>query len=439
MGLEQVNKTTTQLVAGKEVAGKGAAGESFHGWKLVTAILVLLTFSSGLSFYNHTVILNALAERPGFTVESASLAVSLFFIAAGFTGLLVARMLERFDPRWCLTAGALASAAALASLSWVDNLWHLYAVYILFGAGFAASSLIPATTLVSRWFSQRRAMALSVASTGLSLGGVLVTPLCAALVDHMGLVSAAPMMGLLYLLGVIPVSWMWVRSDPESMGQRPDGAARPLDAEGKASPLHIDGVAFQDARRGRLFWCLSTAYVFLMMAQVGGIAHQLGLAREQLSESQTTLALAVLPVASIVGRLVGGWMLDHTGIRKFAITMMVVQIGSLSLLSAGFTPLTLVAGLALFGVSVGNLLMLHPLLIATAFGLKAYARIFSLSNLMSSWGTACGPALLGLMYGISGGHYSLSYAAAAVCGLVGLGLFLAGGPIRKPDAEGAVV
>ena len=49
----------------------------YYGWKIVAAILFTLTFSSGLSFYNHSIYLNALAATPAFTVESASIAVSL--------------------------------------------------------------------------------------------------------------------------------------------------------------------------------------------------------------------------------------------------------------------------------------------------------------------------------------------------------------------------
>ena len=63
----------------------------YYGWKIVAAILVLLTFSSGLSFYNHAIYLNALADRPIFTVQSVSVAVSIFFFSGGITGLGGAR------------------------------------------------------------------------------------------------------------------------------------------------------------------------------------------------------------------------------------------------------------------------------------------------------------------------------------------------------------
>lgn len=413
----------------------------YYGWKIVFAILAQLTFTSGLSFYNHAIYLNALAANPNFDVQTASFAVSLFFLSGGVTGLWVAKWVQDYDPRICISVGAIISCFALSSLAFVQEIWQLYLAFMFFGVGFSASSLIPATTMVTRWFHRKRAMALSIASTGLSLGGVVLTPLCVLLVKSVGFEFAAPLMGLLYIIGVIPITWIWLRASPESMGLLPDGDEPSTTAtteqvleESKTgaapSGRGSDGITFKQARGTRFFWGISIAYIFLMMAQVGGIAHQYGLARELLSEAQTAVAVAILPIASIVGRLIGGWLIDRMSIRLFAIGIMILQATSLSLLALGVNVVTLCIGLALFGASVGNLLMLQPLLIAEAFGIREYARIFSVANLMSSWGTAAGPAVLGLAFAANANLYSLSYWIAAFAGAVGLILFLSGGKLR---------
>ena len=279
-------------------------------------------------------------------------------------------------------------------------------------------------------------MALSIASTGLSLGGVILTPLSILMVDSLGFKVAAPLIGIIYLLGVIPVSWIFLRASPESLGLLPDGERaerHPPDNHSIGIDSESDGLSFREALRGRFFWALSLAYIFLMAAQVGGIAHQYGLVREQLSESETAIAVAILPVFSIIGRLIGGWIVEQISIRKFAIVMMFLQAFSLSLLSLGYSVVTLCIGLAIFGASVGNLLMLQPLLIAEAFGVRDYAKIFSLSNLMSSCGTAMGPAVLGVIYAASSNFYQLPYTAAAMSGAIGLSLFIFGGKIIKQN------
>lgn len=411
----------------------------FYGWKIVIAILVQLTFNSGLSFYNHAIYLNALAENGAFDVQTASSAVSVFFLSAGLTGLLVARWVRDYDPRISITVGSVLAGLAMAALPRIETLWQLYAVYIVFGMGFSASGLIPATTLVTRWFQRRRAMALSIASTGLSLGGVVLTPLSVLLVDRFGFDTAAPLLGLIFVIGVVPITAYLLRPEPAAMGLSVDGdevtPEEDSNGDNEMTPVHEVGISFSDALHGRFFWAVSFAYVFLMMAQVGGIAHQYGLAREQLTEAETAIAVAILPVASIIGRLIGGWLVDRMSIRVFAIGMMILQAVSLSLLAGGFSVITLCIGLFLFGSSVGNLLMLQPLLIAEAFGVRDYARIFSVSNLMTSFGTSIGPALLGVAYAASNSLYAVPYFVAAGAGLFGLCLFLTGGSLEQVRAS----
>ena len=91
-------------------------------------------------------------------------------------------------------------------------------------------------------------MALSIASTGLSLGGVILTPLSILMVDSLGFDIAAPLIGVIYLFGVVPVSWMFLRVSPESMGLLPDGQkSESKQAYGRSGGTESedDGISFE--------------------------------------------------------------------------------------------------------------------------------------------------------------------------------------------------
>ncbi|WP_460233150.1 MFS transporter [Aurantivibrio plasticivorans] len=411
----------------------------FFGWKVALALLVILTFTSGLSFYNHAVFLDAFAKEGLFNLEDASLAVTIFFLSSGFAGLWIGKVIDRVDPRVLISIGAALSCLALIGVRYSDALWQLYLSYSLFGAGFSAAGLLPATTLITRWFVRRRAVALSVASTGLSLGGILVTPPCAALVEAWGLRAATPVFGLVFLIGIIPTAWLWLRPYPADMNLLPDGDKpineKPVTLEttlNTSSTKIANGISYSDAKHQRFFWGVSLSFILLMLAQVGGIAHQYGLAKQLLSETQTALAVAILPTASIIGRLAGGWLIGLMSLRVFALNIMFLQVFALTLLATDYAPFTLCLGLACFGITVGNLLMLQPLLIAEAFGPRDYAKIFSFASLLSSWGTAAGPMVLGLAFSFSG-SYGGAYWLAALAGLIGLIIFIWGGPLRRAN------
>ena len=398
----------------------------YYGWKIVAALFVILIFSSGFGFYNHAVMLQALIADKALPITVASTAVSIFFLSSGLVGLLVSSAIEKYDIRYVITGGAVVAAVSLLAIAYVETAWQLFFCYSLFGIGFCASGLLPATTLVTRWFETKRAIALSVTSTGLSVGGVLITPMSALLIEHRGIEFSVGIFATIYFLGTVPVCWWVLKDDPADIGLTADG--HKLDESGI---VIVHGETLTSAMKGRYFWGLSLAYVFLMLAQVGGIAHHYGIVGKYLSGEEAAMALGVIPIASIIGRLLGGYLLGYFNSKMFSIVMMILQSVSLASLSSASTVPLFIISLALFGITIGNLLMLQPLLIAETFGRREYSRIYSASNFMSTLGVAAGPLLMGIIYQQLE-SYESAYLVASLAGVLGLFIFLYAISQREP-------
>ncbi|HEX5477472.1 MAG TPA: hypothetical protein VFX09_06425, partial [Burkholderiales bacterium] len=242
------------------------------------------------------------------------------------------------------------------------------------------------------------------------------------------LAGAAPWLGLVFFAGVVPATLLLVRANPGSMGLMPDGARRP---EGDLSARATPGVSFSVARRSRFFIGITASYVFALGAQVGAIAHVFRLASTRSDAGTATVVVALLASASMAGRLGGGWLLLRAAsARGFALALVLVQAAALVFLALATTKAMLYGGAVLFGLSVGNVLMMQPLLLAEAFGTRDYGRIYSTSQFVTVLGVASGPALIGLLYEASGG-YTAAYLAAAGASLVGFAILLASGGARR--------
>ena len=187
----------------------------FPGWRVVTGCFIVLAVTSGLGFYGLAVYLNAFSRERGWNVAAISAATTLFFLVGGAVGVLVARLIARYDVRWVIVGGGVLGGVSLAALGQVQSVWQLYLAYSVFAVGFAAAGLVPVTTVVTRWFHLRRSVALSVASTGLSLGGVVITPAMKWMLDEYGLRAGTPWLGLLWAVVVIPVTLFMILPDPQ--------------------------------------------------------------------------------------------------------------------------------------------------------------------------------------------------------------------------------
>jgi MFS family permease len=401
-------------------------GRTFYGWYVAYALCLVSTTTAGLAFYNISVLLDALVTERGFPVAVASFATGLFFVASGTAGVLAGYLIDRIDARLVVIASACVSALALGCVGLLHEAWHLYAFYLVFGFAFGGCGLVPISTIVARWFNVRRPQALALASTGLSLGGVVLTPLSALAIKQLGLSGAAPWLGLAFFLGVVPATALVVRARPQAMGLEPDGVERRSDG----APIALPGVPFARAWRSHYYAALTGAYVFVMGAQVGGIAHIYRLANTRADEHVAAIAVAVFAAVSLAGRLASGWLLMRVSLRRFSLALMTSQAVALAVLAHAASGAGILAGTALFGLTAGTLLMMQQLLLADAFGTREYGRIYSVSMLLTVAGVAGGPTLVGLISETTGG-YTLAFLAIAAASLLGCAIMAFAGPPRR--------
>ena len=181
-------------------------------------------------------------------------------------------------------------------------------------------------------------------------------------------------------------------------------------------PPPVTGVDFHIAVRSRYFLCVTAAYVLVMAAQVGGISHLVKLASERSRQADRGprdvghgRRIGRRPAVRRVDRDPGADDGLHRRPRRDARAGAPVA-GAGSTAAPGCSLLA-----AFFGITIGNLLMLQPLLIAEAFGVRDYARIYSRSQFVSTLGVAFGPLLLGVVHDAVDGYVLPVHAAGDAC------------------------
>jgi len=401
----------------------------FPGGWVLGACFTLLTISSGLGFYGLAVYLQAFSRELGWSVSSISLATTFFFFVGGVSGIPIAKFIAKNDVRIMIVGGAILASLALFSMRFVEHRWQLFVVYCFYALGWSACGMGPVTTVVTRWFQVRRASALAIASTGLSMGGIVVTPFIKWILDSRGIYDGSPWLALIWFFGTVPVTLLLLRAFPQTYGWMPDGArAAPGDV------ANISGTPLTDAVRSRFFRAITFGYIFALGAQVGGALQLVKLVEERTDRSTATLATIVLSTMSIVSRFAAGRIIPKLNMTKFTVGLAAMQGVSLASLGLINNRIGLLVAIGSFGVTIGNMVMMQSLLLAERFGVRDYPRIAARSGLISFSGTALGPLLLGWLYDVAGGYRS-SYLAAGICSLFGALLFSLAGPASVSSVE----
>ena len=117
----------------------------------------------------------------------------------------------------------IAIAVALAGIGYlmlagVHSYAMLLVVYMgIISLSYQAGFMDATMALANTWFIRKRALAMSITSGSIALGGALLTPLLAYVVHSWGWRTASIAAGVAFLLAGLPLSLLIHRS-PESLG-----------------------------------------------------------------------------------------------------------------------------------------------------------------------------------------------------------------------------
>ncbi len=435
----EVDDTDASLPRRHPPAARLFPSSLFYGWAIAVAVASLMLVAAGIGYYGLAVFLNPLQEEHGWSNASVSGAASLYFVTSGLTAAFFGPRVDRRGPMGYMTVGFLLVAGAAALIGFVEELWQLYAVYLLMALGFGMSSNVAVNAIMTRWFMVRRARAMSVSSTGISLGGVILAPVGAWLVDQGGLALAGPVMGAMVLVVTLPVLWGVIAFDPRQMGLHPDGQdPRVSLAQTRArmdAASQLRRWTIPQAMRTVPFWAVLAAFTLVLISQTGFVIHQIAFLEERLgSRSAAAFALSTTAFGSIVARLVVGLFADRIDKRWLTVALFVLQASAILLVLRVDGTVATYALTLTFGFTIGNIYMMQSLLVSEIFGMVSFGAVFGIVALAGQAGSGLGPFAVGFLEDRSGG-YDLPFTVAALVTYAAAALVLLARPVGPPTTE----
>lgn len=278
--------------------------------------------------------------------------------------------------------------------------------------GLAATGHVVASAVVTRWFSRRRATALSVLGGASMAGMSLLVPVVMGLILAVGWRATYGVIGAGLLALMLPLAVWVVRDSPESMGLAPDGDAAEAGTGPAPATERTDvGAAVQTVPFWQLAGALSTCGFTMSLLSAHGVPM---LTDHGYRPMVASWALGVLGGSSVAFALGLGALADRIGCRP---VLAWIYGGRAFVVAALFLvrddPAALMGVAVLGGATMGGTFAMTSALTATIFGRYSVGSVFGTMFLIHQTGAALGSWLGGALFEATGG-YGAAFAAGAV-------------------------
>jgi MFS family permease len=388
----------------------------YYGWVMVGVVSAMRVFGGGLHGYGFTVFFLPVSQDLGLNRAQTSLAFSLARAEGAIEAPIIGYLVDRLGPRPLMVAAAVLAGIGYISLSWVNGYWGFLAVYLgLISLAYSAGFIQTPMVVANNWFIRRRARAMTVVGSAVTIGGTLITPLLAAVVTGWGWRWGAFWVGCTFLFVCVPLSLI-VKRSPESIGLRPDGDL-PANNFSAATlrpsmPALQDDVSARDALKTLAFWSLALSMLARVGTQSTMMVHFIPImVWKGMTQERAAVLLSMFALLNLFFHFFLGWIADRVNKPRLLSLWMLLPMSALVLLLSGESMLSL----WLFAILFSTLDAAFPVTWATTgdfFGRKFFATIRGNMTFFYMWGSALGPVIAGYLY-----DRTQSYSAA-LCGLL---------------------
>jgi MFS family permease len=383
-----------------------SAETRFFRWIILICAFLILFVSNGMTLGGLTVfdleLLRALETSSGQQVALAELKFRdlIMFVVAGTLGIAGGWLADRIGVKPPFIAGLALLALCNFVYSRVDSLLDIYWIHAGLGLVLVLCGLMLNVYLISRWFEQKRGLAIGLVLAGTSLGNAVFPQLNTWLLESYGWREAFELLALIPL-ALLPLVIFVVRTAPP--GQPGAGDTSNSDTVKAAA---LSGYTLTEALRGRNFWMLSTIAFCTFYSIIAMSATTFTFLRvENYSPQISATGVTVLFIGGLVGKIISGQLAESLGRKRVLLTSLgLMFIGAIGLVVAVIQKgeFFVWVGLVGFGFGWGGIYTLIQLLAADLFGLRSLGKILGAVNVLDTLGAALGPWVTALLFDRTG-------------------------------------
>lgn len=366
-----------------------------------------------------------------FGWSRAQLSASVLIVCAGLLvfGPAIAPLIARVGLRAVALRGAGLYCIGLFTVGLTGpKVWTWYAAWTIVALANPAVNNTVWTTAVARLYRRNRGLALSAALSGVGLASFIAPPLALWIGDSFGWRAAYFSIAIGSLCLIVPSLWALFRP-PHETAESPGSV-------GQLALTGFDQRSLSAILASSQFWRLAAAVV-IVSAGIGTLlVHFQPIMRDAGVGGRTAAAFAsILGPTSVIGRLIGGYILDRVPSRWVASGAFALPALAAAVLLhyEGSTASSVIAATAI-GFSLGLEGDVVAYLTAAYFGMRNYSSSYAVLFGLFAIGAGAAPVVAGAIFDWTGSYAVMLKLLIVALGVASVMMVSLGPPKREQGA-----
>ncbi|MFK7957442.1 MAG: MFS transporter [Lysobacterales bacterium] len=366
-----------------------------YSWFVLAGLFLVYMATNGILLNTLPLLYPELTLEFGWNEEQVTRPAAYFLLLTALLTPILGAACDRYPARRIMLAGVALIIIPLGFYAHISEFNHMLWIYLTCSVGLAGCGLVASMLILSRWFVEKRGLAVGIFLMASSLGGALFPLLARNTLEAEGWREAITLItsvgAVMMVLGLL-----LIRNHPPETPAKSDNAAhaaRPSARKAAVSTL-------RQAIKMPAFYLLMIATAALWFCIVGILNHQSIFLGQDLGvdRSQLPLIFSVFFWSAIVGKVLFGYLGDRFNkIWILLASIINLLLGLVVLRSVDPTnSLTLFGYAMVYGVGFAGAFSAIQLVLAEFFAGPSYGRILGVFTMVDSLAGAAGIKFLGV-------------------------------------------
>ena len=290
----------------------------FYGWWIVLGGAIVLAVMGPASVAVANLFQLPVTEEFGISNSQFAISNSLVLGVGIFLSPFISKKLSTGNFKLIYSIAVIVYAFAYMGFGLAPNIYVFYLLSLLVGFGYTTTTIIPISMLMNNWFVKKRGLALSLALSGLGIGGVIFSQILTPLISTVGWRQTYLIYGVIMLVVTLPIVLFVFKPRPELMNLTAYGAEELINSnkgDKEQTQTQAQRKQVTGAKTG-----LTPFFILLMVGAVlvgivinGGLGQFPPVLNNLHGATQGALIISIYSAVGIIGKIILGNINDRYG------------------------------------------------------------------------------------------------------------------------------